>query len=276
MSATMRAAAGLAIVSFFVLAAILAPLVTPLSPDVIISERHTPPFWQEQGTLSHPLGTDHLGRDVLGRLAYGPRVSLMVALGALAISGLMLITLGLLFGYYRGPWDSIYNVDTPFPVTLALKVVWLVGCLFVALTVVSSLGSSLSYLIAAMVLATGPRYIGVIQRRVRRLAALSAITQAKERGTSDFVIFTRLLFPKIAHTLPGLLILQMGFLMTVEFILTFLGVGIYRPTPSWGGAVADHSEWWTWTFPLASIILLVAGFYMLGSWLLDRSEDKAF
>ena len=139
----MKVAAGLVIVSFFVLAAILAPLVTSYSPNQVgVSKKDSPPFWQEQGTLSNPLGTDHIGRDVWSRLVYGARVSLIVALGALAISGLIFITLGLLFRYYRGPWDNIYNIVIPFPLTLALPAVWLVGCLFVALVVMASLGQA--------------------------------------------------------------------------------------------------------------------------------------
>ena len=110
-----------------------------------------------------------------------------------------------------------------------------------------------------------------------RLVSWDSIVQARESGTSDFRIITSLLFPKIANVLPGLLILQMGFLMAVEFLLTFLGVGLPPSTPSWGNMAVSYQsmEWWGWATPLASIILLTAGLYMLGSWLLDRSEDKA-
>ncbi len=128
------ATAGAIIIAFSVLAAIFAPLITPYSPNnQNLPERRAPPFWQDNGSISHPLGTDQFGRDVWSRLVYGARTSLIVALGALAISGSVSITLGLLFRYYRGPWDNIYSIDIPFPLRLIVPVVSLAACLYVAL-----------------------------------------------------------------------------------------------------------------------------------------------
>ena len=280
----MRAVAGLVIVSVFVLGAILGPLATPHSPhDYNLPERdtppfrNTPPFWQEGGTSSHPLGADQLGRDVLSRLAHGARTSLIVGLSALAISGSILITLGFLFSYYRGPWDNLYDLNLPLPIRLVLPVVWLVGCLFFAIALISSIGIGLVNLIVVVGLATSLRHIGAFRSSTMRLLSGDTIIQAGEGGSPDFRIIARLLLPKIAGVLPGLLVLQLGLVMAVEFLLTFLGIGVPPHTPAWGGTAAyyESSGWWSWATPVAFIILLVAGLYMLGSWLLERSEVKA-
>ena len=272
-----RASAGLVIVSVFVLAAILGPLATPHSPyDILLTERNTPPFWQKRGTFSHPLGTDRLGRDVLSRLAHGARTSLIVGLGALAISGLILTTLGFIFGYYRGPWDDLYSFDLPLPIRLVLPVIWLVGCLFLALTLMALVGPGLVNVIVAVGLATSLRRIGAFRSETMRLLCRDSIIQAGEGGSSDFRIIAHLILPKIAGVLPGLLVMQLGFLLAVEFLLTFLGVGLAPTTPAWGGMTASFRlvAGWGRAIPLASIILLVAGLYMLGSWLHERSEVK--
>ena len=110
MAVAIRAWAGLAIVFLFVLVAVLAPLITPYSPYLgDLSERNIPPFWMETGTLSHPLGTDYLGRDVLTRLVYGARTSLIIILGALAVGAALGAAAGFIFGRFRGPWDYIYD-----------------------------------------------------------------------------------------------------------------------------------------------------------------------
>lgn len=231
----MRASAGLVIVSVFVLGAILGPLATPHSPhDHNLAERNTPPFWQEGGTSSHPLGTDHFGRDVLSRLAHGARTSLIVGLSAFAISGSILITLGFLFSYYRGPWDNLYDLNLPLPIRLVLPVVWLVGCLFLAVALISSIGIGLVNLIVVVGLATSLRHIGAFRSSTMRLLSGDTIIQAGEGGSPDFRIIARLLFPKIAGVLPGLLVLQLGLVMAVEFLLTFLGIGVPPHTPAWG------------------------------------------
>ena len=126
-----RAWAGLIIVFLIVLVAVLAPLITshdPVAGD--LRDRRIPPFWLEGGTLSHPLGTDYMGRDVWSRLVHGARTSLIVALGALAIGGTLGTAFGFLSGYYRGSKDRIFDTTLP---PLISPAVWLVCCAFVAI-----------------------------------------------------------------------------------------------------------------------------------------------
>ena len=266
-----RGVAGLVIVSFFVLVAILAPLITSHDPVIqSLPDRRAPPFWLEGGTVSHLLGTDYLGRDVWSRLVYGARTSLIVALGALAIGGVLGTALGFISGYWRGSRDKIFDTTLP---RLISPVVWLVCCVWVALWLLAYIGPALINLIIVMGLVSWPWYIKPIRREVMLHTSQHSIV-----GASDPENSVRFLFPKMAGALPTLFISQMGFLIILESILSFLGIAVSPPTPSWGGAVADGrvylAAWWISAFPLICIALLSAGFYMLGSWLTDRRKNS--
>ena len=151
-------AAGLALVTLLVLCAVLAPVITTHDPRVVgIAEIATPPVWLEGGTASHPLGTDLLGRDIWARLTYGARNSLAVGLGALALGGVVGIVLGILFSYYRPPWDPVYNLQTSLPVSLLLQAAWLFICLWIIVSILASLGAGIGNLILAVGLVTWPR-----------------------------------------------------------------------------------------------------------------------
>ena len=271
MLSAMAGVAGLVIVACFVLAAVLAPLITSHDPVVQnLPDRRAPPFWLEGGTVSHPLGTDYLGRDVWSRLVYGARTSLIVALGALVVSGVLGTALGFLSAYYRGSRDSIFNIALP---RLISPVVWLVCCGWVALWLLAYIGPALINLIIVMGLVTWPRYIKPIRREVMLHTPQNSIAGASDPGNS-----VRFLFPKVAGALPVLFISQMGFLIILESILSFLRLGVPPPTPSWGGAVSDGrvylAAWWLPVFPLICIALLSAGFYMLGDWLSGRRRNS--
>ena len=280
MLSAIRGVAGLVIVAFFLLAAILAPLITSHDPVVgDLRARRTPPSWQERGTLSHPLGTDQFGRDVWSRLVYGSRTSLIVALGALAIGGVLGTALGFISGYWRGSRDRIFDVSLP---RLISPVVWLVCCcfailwlLFIWLASIGGLG--LIALIIVIGLVTWPRYIKPIRGEVMRFNAPGLYRSMGE--TSDFRIITRYLLPKIVGALPALSISQMGFLIILESIPSLLGAGVPPPTPSWGGMVADGrmylaSAWWILAFPLICIALSATGFYLMGNYLSDRPKNS--
>ena len=272
-----RAWAGLIIVFLIVLVAVLAPLITshdPVAGD--LQDRRTPPFWLEGGTQSHPLGTDYLGRDVWSRLVHGARTSLIVALGALAIGGTLGTAFGFLSGYYRGSKDRIFDTTLP---PLISPAVWLVCCALVAIWLVFAIGVGLTALIVALGLMTWPRYIKPIRSEVMRSEATQA-NGPEDEGTvpPHYRSNVRLLLPRVASALPGLFVSQMGFLIILEPVLSFLGVGVPPPTPSWGGAVWEgwmyFDAWWIWAFPLICIALLSAGFYMMGNWLSDRRRNS--
>ena len=285
LASSMLTAAGAVIVSLLVLAALLAPVVASHDPqNVDPVENRTPPFWLEGGTTSHPLGTDHVGRDIWSRLIYGARNSLMVGLGALAVGGVIGIALGIVFAYYRPPWDGVYNLEASFPVSLLLQAAWLFICLWVAVSFVASLGPGIGNLIVAVGLATWPRYIKVIRHRVLNLMVVASNGRTDKIRISEYAAALRRFLPQIAAVLPWLLTSQMAFLIAVESLVTFLGVGIPPPTSSLGGMVSDSradglsNAWWMSGIPFAFAVLLIAGFWMLGTGLSYRTvsdrEDR--
>ena len=260
------------IIGFFVMVAILAPLVTPYSPTkTSLPEKNIPPFWQEGGTLSHPLGTDPLGRDLWARLAYGARISLVVALSTLALGGILGTALGLVSGYYRGPVDAI--IMRASDITIAFPII-----LFAILLVVI-VGPGLINLIVAVGMVIWARYARVVRGEVMSIMTQDFIARAKVSGASDFRIITRHLLPNVFNSLLVLLTLQVGFLIILESSLSFLGAGVPPPTPAWGSMVASGRDyivtaWWVSAIPGIAIMLLVIAFNMLGDWLRDRLDPK--
>ena len=261
-----------AVIGFFVLVAIFAPLVTPYSPTkTSLPEKNIPPLWQEGGTVSHPLGTDPLGRDIWSRLAFGARVSLLVALSTLALGGILGTALGLISGYYRGVLDAI--IMRASDITIAFPII-----LFAILLVVI-VGPGLINLIVAVGLVIWARYARVVRGEVITIMTQDYISRARVSGASDFRIITRHLFPNVFNSLLVLLTLQVGFLIIVESSLSFLGAGVPPPTAAWGSMVASGRDyivtaWWVSAIPGVAIMLLVIAFNMLGDWLRDRLDPK--
>ena len=261
----------LTIILFFVLVAIFAPVVTPYSPTkTSLPEKNVPPFWQEGGSISHPLGTDPLGRDIWARLAYGARVSLLVAVSTLALGGVLGTALGLISGYYRALDPIVMRASD---ITIAFPII-----LFAILLVVI-IGAGLINLIIAVGLVIWARYARVIRGEVLTIMTQDYISRAKVAGASDFRIITKHIFPNVVNTLVVLITLQVGFLIIVESSLSFLGAGVPPPTPAWGSMVASGrdyivSAWWVSAIPGIAIMLLVIAFNMLGDWLRDRLDPK--
>ena len=262
----------LSIILVFVLAAILADLVTFHDAyQVRLSDRLIPPFWQDGGSWSHPLGTDPLGRDVLTRITYGARVSIIIAAAALAIGGGFGTLIGLTAGYYGGKVDSILmrfaDITLAFPLIL------------VAILLVMVLGPSMMNVIIAITLVLWARYARVIRGEVLGLMQRDFIARAKVSGASDWRIMMRHLMPNVMTTLIVLLTLQVGWVIIVEASLSFLGAGIPPPTPAWGGMLAEGREyvstaWWVTTAPGIAIMLVVLAFNLCGDWLRERLDPK--
>ena len=298
-----RAWIGLAIVILFVLVAVLAPLIASQDPGNL-RERRTPPFWQEEGTLTYPLGTDQLGRDVWSRLVYGARTSLIVALGALAVGAALGTAAGFIFGRFRGPWDYIYDrlrlrfgawllvMLIPFSFLLVhysgkqralVLITSVLYCLEVAgaaflihlVLIVFVLGVSKASLILAFGLVTWGWYAKYIRSAVMRSTPSEAIPQNRltQYALPEKPTYNTL--PQVFRTLAAMAISQVGFLIVMELVVSLLGAGVPPPTPSWGGMVADgqhtlSTAWWVSAFPAICIILLVTGCCLLGSGLRDR------
>ncbi len=260
------------IILAFVLAALLANLVSPADPyEQTLRARFTPPVWEEGGSWKHPLGTDRLGRDMLSRILFGARVSLAAAMLAVLLAGFIGASVGLVAGYYRGRVDAVLMRITD--ATLSFPVILL--ALILAVTV----GPSFLNVIIAISVILWARYARVIRGQVLTLMELDFIAQARIAGCSAWRIITRHLFPNTLNTLIVLLTLQVGYVIIVEASLSFLGAGIPPPTPAWGSMIAEGrdfitSAWWVSFFPGLAIMLVVLAFNLFGDWLRDVLDPK--
>jgi peptide/nickel transport system permease protein len=262
----------LSIITVMVITAVLAEFLTPYSPtEISLANRLRPPFWEKGGSLSHPLGTDPMGRDLLTRMIYGARVSLVVALLALLVGGGIGAALGLIAGYYGGRLDALVMrvADT----TMAFPII-LFAILFVVV-----LGGSMVTTVFAVALVLWARYARVIRGEVLSLRERDFVAQARVAGCSSSRIMLVHLFPNILNTLVVLLSLQVGWVIIVEASLSFLGAGIPPPTPTWGSMIAEGRDyiataWWVSFFPGLAILATVLSFNLFGDWLRDALDPK--
>jgi len=260
---------------FLIIPAIFADVITdnwlydPLSGKV--SERLIPPAWEEGGSMDHIFGTDKLGYDILSRVIHGSRVSLMVAGISIFTGGFVGITLGLMAGYFGGWWDHI--VMRLVDVKLSIQSVLL------ALVLVGVMGPGLHTVIIVIALVLWVRYARLIRGETLALKDRDFVLRAKVNGASTFRILTRHLFPNTVNTIIVLATLEVGQVILLEASLSFLGVGIPRPTPAWGLMVADGRDlvvraWWVAFFPGMAIVLTVLSMNLLGDWLRDKLDPK--
>jgi peptide/nickel transport system permease protein len=260
------------IIAIVVLMAIFANVLTVQSPTLpSLTDRLQPPFWEEGGSLSHPLGTDPLGRDILTRLMFGARISLLVAFFTLLLGGMGGALIGLFSGYMGGKIDAfimrIADATLAFPIIL------------LAILLVSTIGASLVNVIYAIAMVLWARYARIIRGEVLVLKEQDFIAKAKVVGCSHFRIMVVHLFPNVVNTLIVLLTLQVGWVIIVEASLSFLGAGVPPPTPAWGSMVSDGRDyiidaWWVSLFPGLAIMLVVLAFNLLGDWLRDKLDPK--
>lgn len=262
----------LVIIVAFVGTAALAERLSVHSPTkTSLPKRLRPPAWVEGGSWTHPLGTDPLGRDILTRIIYGARVSLLVVVLTLFLGGGIGLILGLLAGYYGRRLDSLLmrtaDITMAFPIILF------------AILLVAILGSGLINVVIAMGLVLWARYARVIRGEALALMRRDFIARARVNGCSSWRIILIHLFPNTLNTLMVLLSLQVGWLIIVESSLSFLGAGIPPPTPSWGGMIAEGRDyitraWWVGLFPGLAIMLTVLAFNLFGDWLRDTLDPR--
>ena len=267
-----RPVVSLGIVTAFVLAALLAPLLAPADPyEQSLRLRFRPPVWEERGSWSHPLGTDRLGRDLLSRILYGARVSLAAGVLTVLLASAAGAAIGLVAGYYGGRVDAALMRATD--ATMSFPVILL--ALILAVTV----GPSFVNVVVAIAVILWARYARVIRGQVLTLMQLDFIAQARIAGAGAWRVITRHLLPNTLNTLVVLVTLQIGYVIIVEASLSFLGAGIPPPTPAWGSMIAEGREyvtsaWWASLFPGLAILLVVLAFNLLGDWLRDTFDPK--
>jgi len=254
--------------SFLTLAiacALCAPLLAPYDPI----ETHPAQTLVSPGLGAHPLGTDHLGRDILSRLIYGARISVTVGFLAVFVSGTVGTFIAVVSGVLRGGVDTVLmRVTDAF---LALPF------LMVAVLVVSLLGPSLVNVVLVIGLLRWMTYARTIRSEVLRLTEMDFVRLARAAGARPRRIIVRHIAPNIVNTLLVLGTLEVGSAVITEASLSFLGLGVPRPLPSWGTMLAESqtyvfTAWWLPVFPGIAITLLVMASNLTGDWLRDRLD----
>ncbi len=257
---------GCLIILSVMITAIFAPFISPFDPfNADLNRRLKPPGWQN-GNDTYWLGTDHLGRDILSRIIYGSRISLFIGISALLIGSILGTTIGLISAYFGGKVDTIFmrlgDVQLAFPFILLL------------VAVIAVLGPSIRNMILVLGITSWVVYARVIRSEVLSMRESEFITAAKALGCSNFrIIFTHLL-PNVAPSANVIGTLEMARIILLESSLSFLGLGVQPPTPSWGmmlseGRIYLYTAWWFTTFPGLALMITVLGINIVGDWLRD-------
>jgi peptide/nickel transport system permease protein len=262
-----------AILATLALTAIFANFLAPYDPEVgVLGDRFRPPFWQVGGSDAHLLGTDHLGRDVLSRLIFGARVSMVVGFTAVIFAGVLGTGLGILSGY-MGRW-----VDQ---VIMRLTDAWLaVPALTYAIFLAAVWGPSQWNIVMILALVYWTRYARVIRGEVLTLKERDFVRLAVVAGCSKWTIMKKHILPNVLNTAIVLGTLMLGVVIVTEAALSFLGVGVPPPKPAWGLMLADGKKgmmagyWWLTVLPGCCIMLMVLSANLLGDWLRVKLDPQ--
>ena len=253
---------GAAIVLAAVLIALSAPFIAPHDPYYQdLSNRLVPPVWDSRGSWEHILGTDHLGRDYLSRLIYGARISLLIGVGAALISGLIGTVLGVAAGYFGGRVDMV--VTFMITVRLSMPVV------LVALAVVAIVGGSLQVVIMVLGFLLWDRFAVVMRSSTLQIRSMDYVAAAQAVGCSTTRILTTEIMPNVVNNLIVIATLEIAHAIILEAALSFLGLGVQPPLPSWGLMVSEGKDMmlfepWLITIPGVALFLLVLAINLLG------------
>ena len=267
-----RAVFGLSVLLLMGGAAVLAPQLAPWDPGrQMLLKRLRPPMWQERGLREHPLGTDHLGRDILSRILYGGRISLGVGLTAVTLSALIGVTLGLLAGFFGGRADAF--IMRVVDVFLAIPYILL------AMGVVFALGPSLLNVILVMGATRWVQFARIVRADVLSIREREFVAGARARGNRPLRLLLRHVLPNALTPIIVVATLELAFMIIYESALSFLGLGVQPPTPTWGWMLADGrnyiaTAWWLATFPGLAIMLTVLAVNLLGDWLRDTLDPR--
>jgi peptide/nickel transport system permease protein len=258
---------GLGLVGIVVVMALAAPLLAPHDPyaqDLV--RRMVPPVWYAKGTWLNPLGTDNLGRDYLSRVIYGARISLLIGVSVMLISGVIGTALGLVAGYFGGKVDMVVN----FIITarLAMPVV------LVALAVVAMTGGSLLVVILTLGLLKWDRFAVVMRSATQQVRSLDYVTAAEAAGASRSRVVLGEILPNVLPHLIVVATVEAGSAILLEAALSFLGLGVQPPLPSWGLMISEAKtfmffSFWLIAIPGTALALLVLGINLAGDGLRD-------
>lgn len=254
--------AGGGILLAIVLLALFAPLLSPYDPYVQdLAHRTAPPVWYAQGAWAHPLGTDQLGRDYLSRLLYGARISLLIGASVALISGVIGTTMGLLAGYFGGRTDMLVS----FIVTTRLSM----PVILVALATVALVGGSLWVVILVLGLLKWDRFAVVMRSATQQVRSLEYVAAAQAAGASTARIIASEVLPNVLPHLIVVASLEAASAILLEASLSFLGLGVQPPLPSWGLMIAEAKgymffSFWLIALPGSALALLIFAINLAG------------
>jgi peptide/nickel transport system permease protein len=263
---------GFLVVALVILVAILAPVISPFDPlEQDIGQRLKPPGWQDAQGRVHPLGTDHLGRDIAARIIFGSRVALVVGLAAVLISGMLGLLIGLVAGYFGGRVDDLLmrlaDIQLAFPFIL------------LAIAVIGVLGPSLRNIIIVIGVSSWVVYARIVRGEVLSIREREYVQAAIALGSRDGRILLHHVLPNTFTPWLVVATLDMARVIVIESALSFLGLGVQPPTPTWGGMLADgrvylSTAWWLATFPGLAILVTVLGINLFGDGLRDTLDPR--
>jgi peptide/nickel transport system permease protein len=269
----------LLIIAAVVVGAVFADVLAPHDPEVSVRDAsgrpvpsYRPPFWMPGGSLDTPLGTDFHSRDILSRLLYGARISLLVGIVGTLVAGALGTTLGILAGYLGGWCDQII---------MRLTDAWMaLPSLIFAIFLASVLKPSLWNIIVILSLVFWSQYARIVRSQVLSLRERPFVQLAEVTGAGKLRVIRRHILPNVLNTVMVLFSLTIGVAIIIEASLSFLGVGVPPPTPTWGLMMSEGrgpliaGKWWIAVFPGLCIMLLVLATNLLGDWLRVRLDPQ--
>ncbi len=253
--------------------ALLAPVLSPHDPyDQQLSRRLINPIWHADGAWTHPLGTDSMGRDYLSRLIYGARISLLIGIAAMLMSGIIGSTIGIAAGYFGGKVDMV--ISFMITVRLAMPVA------LVAMAVVVLIGGSFQVVIFVLGFLIWDRFAVVMRSSTQQIRSVDYINAAKATGCSTPRILLTEILPNILNNLIVVATLEMARAILLEAALSFLGMGVQPPLPSWGLMVSEAREYmlfspWLITIPGVTLFMLVLSINLLGDGIRDITAPES-
>jgi len=263
---------GGSVLAIIVFMAIFAPLLAPHDPfDQDLSRRLLPPFWMEDTNPKYFLGTDNLGRDYLSRLIYGAQISLMIGVCTALLSGIIGSVLGITAGYFGGRIDAVIT----FVITTRLSM----PIVLVALAVVALVGGSLHAVILVLGFLLWDRYAVVMRSATQQARNMDYVSAARAIGCPTWRIILSEIFPNVVNNLIVIATFEVAHAILLEASLSFLGLGVQPPDPSWGLMIAEGKEFllfdpWVITIPGIALSILVLAVNMLGDGIRDVSAPE--
>jgi len=253
--------------------ALFANFLAPHNPEVgSLTARFHPPFWQKGGSMEHLLGTDQLGRDVLSRLIFGARVSMVVGFTSVIFAGVVGTVLGILAGYLGGWVDQV---------VMRITDAWLaLPALTFAIFLAAIVGPSMWNIVIILGAVYWTRYARVVRGEVLSLKEREFVRLAIVAGCSKWTIMRRHILPNVVNSAIVLATLMLGVVIVAEASLSFLGVGVPPPQPAWGLMLSDGKQglmvgyWWLTIFPGICIMLMVLSSNLLGDWLRVKLDPQ--